>query len=324
MKAIVFDKIGLPENVLRLAEVPVPEVKEGEVLIKMTSASVNPGDFLFIQNLYPEPKKPVFPQQTGGNHGAGIIEKTGRNVSLKTGAYVAFSYYNTWAEYAVVPEEWVIPMPPGFPPEKASQFLNLVTAWDVVQLSGVQPGQWLVITAGNSTVSVMAAQFARHKGIRVISTVRNVPSDIDLETVGVEAVIDLSRAQKTFGEQLMNATGNKGVHGIIDHVGGPLFTELIKHASFGATVVLNGGLSEKKYELHHNDIYLNGLEIKSHIYRYFFLPPGKEDRAMLDEILKISSQDDFKVPVAGLHSLDDYMKAIAPENKGKHIFEMTD
>jgi hypothetical protein len=63
MKAIVFNAIGSPLEVLQLSDVPVPEIGDDEVLVRMVVASVNPGDFLFIQNLYPEPKKPVFPQQ---------------------------------------------------------------------------------------------------------------------------------------------------------------------------------------------------------------------------------------------------------------------
>src|SRR5918999_4909541 len=72
MKAIVFDAIGSPRDVLYLHDVPMPRIGDGEVLVRMVSASVNPGDFLFIQNLYPEPKKPLLPRQIAGNHGAGI------------------------------------------------------------------------------------------------------------------------------------------------------------------------------------------------------------------------------------------------------------
>jgi NADPH2:quinone reductase len=52
MKAIVFDRIGPPLEVLQLRDVPVPEIRDNEVLVKMTAVSINPGDFLFIQNLY--------------------------------------------------------------------------------------------------------------------------------------------------------------------------------------------------------------------------------------------------------------------------------
>jgi NADPH:quinone reductase-like Zn-dependent oxidoreductase len=85
MKAVVFDEIGSPLDVLKLARVPIREIGDNEVLVKMVSASINPGDFLFIQNLYPEPKKPHFPEQIAGNAGAGVITKVGNKVSLKHG-----------------------------------------------------------------------------------------------------------------------------------------------------------------------------------------------------------------------------------------------
>ena len=103
MKAIVFDKIGSPAEVLQIREVPAPELGDHDVLVRMVAASVNPGDFLFIENLYPEPKKPALPGQIAGNHGAGVIVEAGKGVALKVGTLVAFSYYNAWAEYAAVP-----------------------------------------------------------------------------------------------------------------------------------------------------------------------------------------------------------------------------
>ena len=111
MKAIIFNEIGKPQDVLKLGNVLLPPIEEHEVLIRMIASSINPGDFAFIQNWYPEPKKPVFPNQIGGNHGAGVIEKAGKNVSFPVGTLVGFSYYNTWAEYAIVPQEWLIPLP---------------------------------------------------------------------------------------------------------------------------------------------------------------------------------------------------------------------
>ena len=93
MKAVVFDEIGDPVRVLKLAERPVPAIGDGEVLVKMIAASINPGDFLFVQNLYPEPKKPVFPRQIGGIYGAGIVVQAGATNNgrgmVSTGPYDA-------------------------------------------------------------------------------------------------------------------------------------------------------------------------------------------------------------------------------------------
>jgi len=181
LKAIVFDEIGSPLDVLRFRDIPIPAIGDDEVLVKMVSASINPGDFLFIQNLYPEPKKPHFPGQIAGNAGAGVIAKAGKKVSLTPGTLVAFYYYNTWAEYAAVPADWLIPLPATLPPEKASQFQNAITAWDLLRDSGVQPGQWLAVTAGNSSVATKMLQFANLGKVNVLSIVRRAETGLDLK-----------------------------------------------------------------------------------------------------------------------------------------------
>ncbi|RBL90539.1 quinone oxidoreductase family protein [Chitinophaga flava] len=327
MKAIVFDKIGSPEEVLELREVPVPEIKDNEVLVRMVSSSINPGDFLFIQNLYPEPKRPLFPGQIAGNHGAGIIEKAGKTVKLKPGTFVAFSYYNTWAEYAAVPDEWLIPLPIDYPVELAAQLVNPITAWDLIDQAGLRAGQWLAVTAGNSAVSLMVMQFAKHKGINVISLIRRAQSTIDLVSMGANAVIELSSLQEGIKERIMQITNNQGINAVIDNVGGPVTGELIRSMAFGGRVIINGGMSPDKFELHNFDILMSGAEIKSHVYRYFFNPPTAADAAVLKEIISISSQPGFQTPLGGMHSLADVETAVTESiqypQKGKRIFSIS-
>src|SRR5882757_2722841 len=187
MKAILFDEIGSPSEVLYLADIEQPRIEENEVLIRMVGASINPGDFLFIQNLYPEPKRPVLPRQVSGNHGAGIVIRGGKNTSIKPGAFVAFYYYNTWTGYVAVPEEWLIELPAGYPVEKASQLLNIITAWDLLTASNVKQGDWLAVTSGNSAVSIMVTQFARKRSVQVISIVRQLRKELDATRIGASA-----------------------------------------------------------------------------------------------------------------------------------------
>src|SRR3984893_3919317 len=246
MKAIVFDQIGAPLDVLQLADVPIPEIEENEVLVQMIAASINPGDFLFIQNLYPDPKKPHFPQQIAGNHSAGVIAKVGKEVSFKPGTFVALSYYNTWAEYAAVPAEWLIPLPSNYPIEKAGQLVNPITAWDLLNQSRVEPGQWLAVTAGHSTVATMVLQFAKLKKVNVICLVRRRNKHLDPKALGASAVIELSSLSENVGKRVMEITENNGVNGVIDCVGGALLGELLGSTALGAQVLIYGGfLSEK-------------------------------------------------------------------------------
>lgn len=324
MKAIVFDKLGPPLEVLQIREVPVPEPKDNEVLIKMVSDSINPGDAAFIQGLYPEPKKPVLPQ-IAGTHGAGIIIKAGKNVSLDLGTFVYFSYVNTWAEYAAVPAEWVIPLPSNYPIEKAPQFGNFVTAWDLVNETKVQSGQWIAITAANSTVSTIAVQLAKQKGMNVIAIVRKKRDHVDLQAIGADEVIELSESSvASVREKVMEITQKKGINGVIDSVGGPVLGELINSLALGAQVIISGDLSMEPFEMRSSDIALKVASIRTYAYRYFFSPPKPEDKGTLQEIMNISSE--FQVPVGGMHALTDFKNAIdmglnQPE-KGKRFFTM--
>lgn len=325
MKAVLFDRYGDPLDVLRAEDVHVPVLADGEALVRMVAAPISPGDFLFIANLYPEPKKPVFPAQIGGNHGAGIVERAPPGTGLEPGTLVAFSYYNSWAEYAALPVQWLIPLPHDFAPEKAAQFFNIITAWDLLAAAKARAGDWIAVTAGNATVSSMVAQFAAARGVHVISTTRRVHTD--LLTRGSAAVIDLSQLKEPIGERIAEITSGAGIAALIDNVGGPLTGDIIRTMRFGGQVVINGGMSPERFELHNFDVLLNGLEIRSHVYRYFFDPPKPEDMEELARIALESSSDDFKVSVGGFLSLGEWRKGVeatlrVPES-GKQFFRMS-
>ena len=302
MKALVFDRIGLPGEVLELREVPAPEIGRGEVCVRMVSASINPGDSLFIQNLYPEPRKPVLPQQIAGNHGAGIVMGAGEGgIGPEPGTLVAFSYYNTWAQYAAVPAEWLIPLPGGYPLEKAGQLLNPITAWDLLEDSQVQPGQWVAVTAANSSVATMVVQFAQRRGVNVIPLERQPPGDSSLRT------------------RIMDLTGGQGLHGVIDCVGGRLLQDLMECLVPGGQVIIYGGMSDERLTLHNFDVLLKVVTIKPYIYRFFGRPPRADDQDSLRHIIDIFGREDFRVPVGGAYPLEDFARALQP-GKGKNYF----
>jgi NADPH:quinone reductase-like Zn-dependent oxidoreductase len=217
-------------------------------------------------------------------------------------------------------------LPDGFAIEKAAQFFNLITAWDLVNSSGVQAGQWLAVTAGNATVSTMALQFARARGIKVISIVRREHSD--LRAMGAAHVISLSNTSRSLGESVRQITSDDGIQGIIDNVGGSVTGELIRALSFGGRLIVNGGMSPDRFDIHNFDILLKGVEIKPYVYRYFFAPPPSSDFEELLHIATLSAATDFKVPVAGMNHLAAFKYAIdeamSHPDRGKLFFRMTD
>lgn len=325
MDAIVFDRIGMPDDVLELRSVPVPNVGAGDVLVKLKAASVNPGDFAFVQSLYPEPKKPRLPGQIAGTGGGvGHVMEAGSGTSIKTGALVAFSYFAAWAEYAVVPEEWLIPLPSDFPIEVGAQVANAISAWDLVEQVSVRPEGWLAVTAGYSAVATMLFQFAARKNVKTLALVRRRRDDIDLKQLGATEIIDLSKVGDGLGEAVTRITGGRGPDGVIDSVGGPVTGDLIRSAAFGARIVLFGGMSPESFSIHNFDVALKDLKIDTYVYRYFFTPPGVARDADVTEILEASKN--LRLQIGGRHTLPDYAAAIRETlqnaSSGKRLFVM--
>jgi threonine dehydrogenase-like Zn-dependent dehydrogenase len=207
MKAIVFDRVGTPLEVLELRDVPIPTIGDEDVLVELSAASINPGDLLFIQGAYPPPKVAKLPGQIAGTGGgAGTIVEGGRNTSITRGTRVAFSWFNAWAEYAVVPERWLFRLPDGYPIELAAQLGNVITAWDMLARSKATAGDTIVLTGGSSAVATMLLQLARRKEIRVVSIVRLLPSDLDLRAWGANEVVELAKVSRPIGERIAELT----------------------------------------------------------------------------------------------------------------------
>jgi len=139
-------------------------------------------------------------------------------------------------------------------------------------------------------------------------------------------VIELASLAQSVGDRIMEITQGQGVDGVVDCVGGPVAGELIRSLSVGGQFVIYGGFSSEKFELHNFDVLMKGSAIKSYIYRYFFIPPQKEDAKLLQEIAEISGQSELRVPVGGLHPLEDFKTAIYEtaehSERGKRFFQL--
>lgn len=313
MKAIVFDRIGPPLDVLELRDVPTPEPGSREVLVELLVATVNPGDFFFIEGLYPEPKKPHLPQQIAGTGGAvGRVIRGGGETSIEPGTLVSFAYYGAWAELAVVPEEWLIPLPAGYPLDTAAQLTNVISAVDLLDRAQVRPGQWLALTAGNSTVATLVLQLARAREIKVLSLVRRAQPDLDLRAWGAAEVIELSRlpAGARVADRVAEVTGGAGLHGVIDAVGGPLLGDLVRSLAMGGRAIVYGAFSQEPFTLHSAELLMKASTIETYAYRYFFSPPPKQDAAWLESVIAQAGQDSLRMRIAGRHSLDDFASAV--------------
>ncbi len=235
MKAVVFDKLGGPE-VLRLADIPKPEVKPGTVVIRVRAAGINFADTLFRQGQYLiQPQLPDVP----GVEGAGEIEAAGAGVSnLKPGQRVAFIGNKAYAEFALAPAAQVIPLPDSMSFEHGAAFpIQVLTAWHMLHTChNTAPGQTVLVHSAAGGVGIVAVQIAKAAGAKVIGTVSSDSKAALVKEYGGDDVINY--ATKDFAEEANRLTGGRGVDLILDAVGATTLEKGIGClAPFGHTIL---------------------------------------------------------------------------------------
>ena len=328
MKAITLERLGDPvrdPGLLSLREVAKPTPEPGEAIIRIALAPINPSDLLFMAGELPWPVR-LRPGQIVGICGAGFVESSAES-GPPVDTLVTFSAMGSWAEYVAVPAASLIALPPDFPLALAAQFANVITAWELVEQSGVEPGGWLALTAGYSTVSILALQLAVRKGINVVSVVRTRRANPDLIALGAKAI--LITQEGGLGEAVWQATGGKGLNGIVDCVAGPATVELIRQCAPFSRMQIYGSLDSRDMAIAGHDILYRFLEIRPYSYPFSFRPPATaEENAFVNRVVQEALSVRPYVPVGGIFPMADYRNAIAgpmtAEERGKYFLRMID
>src|SRR5947207_6262633 len=171
MKAVVAHEYGGPE-VLKLEEVPRPEPKENEALVRVIASAVNPADPLTLSGKYAREFGTHLPLIPGYDI-AGIVEKTGAKVTNLKASDALYGYPTFgggWADYVTVTEGEVAAKPASLSfAEAAAVPLGALTAWQaLVDVARLQPGQTILIHGGSGGVGSFAVQIAKARGGGVI------------------------------------------------------------------------------------------------------------------------------------------------------------
>lgn len=194
MKAFVVDRYQ-KRSALRLADVPIPELREDEVLVEVHAAGVNLLDAKIRSGEF----KLVLPYRLPlvlGHDVAGVVAKVGPRVrQFKPGDEVYARpddfRIGTFAEFVAVKETSLALKPAGLTMEEAASIpLVALTAWQaLVERAKLQKGQKIFIQAGSGGVGTIAIQLAKHIGATVATTTSS--SNIALvKRLGADVVID--------------------------------------------------------------------------------------------------------------------------------------
>jgi NADPH:quinone reductase-like Zn-dependent oxidoreductase len=313
MKAILFEQCGLPEDVLQIKELPIPEPGPGEVRIKVKAANINPSDIMFIRGMYGiTPKLP----SSAGFEASGTIDKVGEGVSLPVGMDVIFSNIGVWQEYVICKARGVIPKPAELSYEVACQaFVNPFTAYGLLKESGLKAGDFLLLTAGASAFSKLVIQLAVERGIKVICTVRRDDQIAPLMEMGVSQVVNTEKEK--LPKAILPITEGKGVQAAFDAVGGTLGARALASLANGGTMYVYGLLSLENLPLNSGLLIFKNLTVKGFWLSTWFESLSKEESKLaFKEVLGGLASQKLAVAIEAVYDFADFKQAIAHYEKG--------
>lgn len=218
MLAIEIVQPGGPD-VLRPAERPMPDLKPGEVLIRVHAAGVNRPDVLQRTGNYPVP--PGASDIPGLEVAGEIIDGDFSGTLLKKGDQVcALVQGGGYAEYCAAPAAQCLPVPKGWSmTEAASLPETFFTVYSNLFMRARLSGdETLLVQGGSSGIGVTAIQIARALGHRVFVTAGTDDKCRACEDLGAERGINYRT--EDFVEVIKSATGGTGVNVILDMVAG--------------------------------------------------------------------------------------------------------
>ena len=174
--------------------VPVPQPGEGQVLVKLRMAAVNPSDIHFVKGEYGIPR---VKGAAAGFEGCGDVVAAGAGAEKLDGQRVAFIASKTgsgaWADYVLAEAASCVPVPGAMRDEDAAGlFVNPLTAIGMVSLAKASGSGAIVLTAGGSQLSKLMIGLAADQGLRTIPLVRR-PALLDpLSSLGANHPLDVT------------------------------------------------------------------------------------------------------------------------------------
>ncbi|MGZ3418118.1 MAG: medium chain dehydrogenase/reductase family protein [Polyangiales bacterium] len=240
-RATLLTKKGGPE-VLQVVELPIPELRAGEVRVRVRASGVGSTDVTMRRGFYPfAPRIPFAP----GYEVVGEVVELGPGVSsLRVGQRVAaLTVHGGYGEQIVrKAEEWV-PIPDGVSDEDVvALILNYVTAWQMIErTTHAKKGQIALVTGANGGVGTALMELLALRGVRVIAAASKSKHDL-IRSFGAEPI--LSRDAPL--DEEVRAIVPEGVDLAYDAVGGKTIEECVRATKRGGHVVGYGFMGTRK------------------------------------------------------------------------------
>lgn len=259
MRALLVDRLSSDLSGLTLTDLPMPQRGSGEVLVRVRAASLNFPDLLMTRGEYQ--MKPELPFVAGLEFAGEVVEADpGSGLAAGDKVYGG-NKTGAFAEYAVVPERAVTPMPHGIGfPAAAALGAAYGTAYTaLVEIGGLQAGQWVLIHGASGGVGLAAVELAKRLGAHVIATT-GTPDKVErLKAASLADAVIL--AEGRFREAVAELTGGHLCDLVYDPVGGDVFDESTRCVAFGGKLLVIGFAGGRIAEISTNIPLIKGFSV---------------------------------------------------------------
>jgi len=313
MRALRFAEFG-PPSVLHIQEIAIPEPAQGETLVRVEAAAINPSD---IGNVAGRFKTTTLPRTPGRDFAGTVVAGSREKGEQVWGSCPALGIIRdgSHAEYVVVPAEMLSGKPSLLSMAQAATIgVPYITAWaSVVSAAQIQAGETILIVGAAGAVGQAATQIANWKQARVIG------ADTSSDPIpGTESVVNTE--SEDLHERVLELTAGKGVDAVFDSVGGPMFEPALRSLGFGGRQVAISSKGDPRVtfnlvDFYHNSSRLLGVDSYGLTSRQIAeieneLQPGFESGVLRPPLIEI-------VPFA--KAVDAYSRMAAGQAKAKQV-----
>jgi NADPH2:quinone reductase len=308
-KAVRIDRNGGPEE-LKIVDVEVGDPGSGELRIRHKAVGLNFIDTYQRSGLYPFP----MPLQLG-MEAAGIVEAVGEGVThLKAGDRAAYASQppGAYSELRVMPSRHVCKLPDAISFETgAAMMLKGLTAQYLLKKTlpaeGLQPGDFIVFHAAAGGVGLIACQWAKALGLKLIGTAgTDAKCQLALDHGAAHAI---NYSKENFAARVKEITGGKGVKVVYDSVGKDTFEGSLECLRpFGLLAIFgNGSGPVPPFNLGvlaaKGSLYITRPTLFSHI------ATRESTQAMADDLFAVVESGAVKIPIDQRYRLEDVQQA---------------
>lgn len=306
-KLAIHDQYGEPRAVLTVVDAPPEQPGPGEVIVRMEAAAMHIADLRTITGAdtfrFPLPRTPGF-------EGIGRVVRVGGGVTTPRVGERVFPALGsgTFREEVRCQAAACMPAPEGDALQLSLLTVNGPTAWVLLEdFAPLQPGDWLVQNAANSSCGRYLIRLARRKGIRTVNVVRRPEMIEELRELGGDVVLldgdDLAA-------RVAVAVAGAPVRLGIDAVSGPATQRIAECLAADSPLVSYGSMSGRRCELDFYLMFRQGIVLHGLSFaRQFRKRTTTEVRALYAELARLMAEGELVARIAGVYPLERVVEA---------------